>query len=96
MNGLVFQYISTDRVNATAAVNSNLLSLHTEKLRCRSLFIAFGRGGGEIKGYIRIIGGPYGLWFLGERKGKGISLHLQNIKTGLSKNECFFCSIYCQ
>ena len=41
VNGLVFQYISTDRVNATAAVISNLLSLHTEKLRCRSLFIAF-------------------------------------------------------
>lgn len=74
MNGLVFQYISTVRVNATAAVISNLLRLHTEKLRCRSLFIAFG-GGGEIKGYIRIIGGSYGLWFLGERKGKGISLH---------------------
>ena len=49
MNGLVFQYISTDRVNATAAVISNLLSLHTEKLRCRSLFIAFGGGGGGLK-----------------------------------------------
>ena len=50
MNGLVFQYISTDRVNATAAVISNLLSLHTEKLRCRSLFIAFvGGGGGKLK-----------------------------------------------
>lgn len=48
-DGLVFQYISTDRVNTTAAVISNLLSLHTEKLRCRSLFIAFFGGGGELK-----------------------------------------------
>lgn len=83
MNGLVFQYISTDRVNATAAVISNLLSLHTEKLRCRSLFIAFwGRGGGEIKGYIRIIGGV--IWFMVFRgtKGKGDQSSLTEYKDG--------------
>lgn len=80
MNGLVFQYISTDRVNATAAVISNLLSLHTEKLRCRSLFIAF--GGGGIKGYIRIIGGV--IWFMVFRgtKGKGDQSSLTEYKDG--------------
>ena len=82
MNGLVFQYISTDRVNATAAVISNLLSLHTEKLRCRSLFIAFWGGGGEIKGYIRIIGGV--IWFMVFRgtKGKGDQSSLTEYKDG--------------
>ena len=80
MNGLVFQYISTDRVNATAAVISNLLSLHTEKLRCRSFFIAF--GGGEIKGYIRIIGGV--IWFMVFRgtKGKGDQSSFTEYKDG--------------
>ena len=81
MNGLVFQYISTDRVNTTAAVISNLLSLHTEKLRCRSLFIAFG-GGGGIKGYIRIIGGV--IWFMVFRgtKGKGDQSSFTEYKDG--------------
>lgn len=82
MNGLVFQYISTDRVNATAAVISILLSLHTEKLRCRSLFIAFGGEGGEIRGYIRIIGGV--IWFMVFRgtKGKGDQSSLTEYKDG--------------
>ena len=81
MNGLVFQYILTDRVNATAAVISILLSLHTEKLRCRSLFIAFGEGG-EIKGYIRIIGGV--IWFMVFRgtKGKGDQSSFTEYKDG--------------
>ena len=82
MNGLVFQYISTDRVNATAAVISNLLSLHTEKLRCRSLFIAFGGGGGGIKGKIGMMGGDIGFLVFRGTKGKGDQSSLTEYKDG--------------
>lgn len=49
MNGLVFQYISTDRVNATAAVISNLLSLLLRNSGAGHYSSPLGGGGGKLK-----------------------------------------------